>query len=411
MKRFIFSLSLCCMVCLMVAQVSFAGALWDKYFGTTDKTESTMDICGLNDWEPINYVAVGYQQSNGQYSAYIIKINNNGIKTGETTYRGLNGNQDCIAHSVVKYSDNYGTYVVVAGTIANNGQWDVFAVTYRVNGDQFEKIRENACVGRNGNNISPYRSAWDIVPYYNNGANDFFLTGETDDYKMYALHLKNDLQVRAAYVYGGGMSSTAGYSLYYDNVYNYLYAVGKGVKQDGNTQALLVWLVPNGEWISFYGEAEFGGAYKDIGYSIAKGPYNGTLTIAGKYGQSSSNSDYWFLTVTTSWPSQEVPSYTKKWGSTTLNEELNSIERTDNGNYVVAGKKDIDPNPSIQYYTYLSGRYSNGNQRWVREYGNPVQNSGTGLIRTTYRNRYVGVASNASPGAGMGDAYVIRYYD
>ena len=398
------------MVCLMGAQASYAGPLWDKYFGTTTKTELIHDICGLNDWDPISYVAVGYQLSNYQYAAYIIKVNNIGRQVGETTYRGPKGDQDCIAHAVVKYSDNYGTYVVVTGAIRrkDTGTFDIFAVTYRLDGDQFTLIKENTCVGK-----SDYRVAWDIIPYPHDGTTEFFLSGETDSLQMCVLHLNNNLEVRSDYVYGGiDMRSSAGYSLYYDDVCNYLYVVGKGVKQNNNnTQVLLVWLVPNGGWISWFGTAEFGGSYEDIGYSITKGPYNGTLTIAGKYGQTSTNSDYWFLTVTTSWPSQEVSYYSKKWGSASLNEELHSIERNDVGNYVVAGKKDIDPGPAIRYYTYLSGRYGNGSQRWAKEYGNPVQNTGTAVVKTTYKHRYLGVATNANPGTGKGDAYIIRYCD
>ncbi len=408
MKRFTLCFGLWCIVCMADAQTASARDEWVKYFGTTSKTETAYDICRVNSYEHSDYVTVGYQKSGpGQYSAYISRIGRNGTQGYTTTYRGPNNNQNCFAYSVMRYTDYHGTYVVVTGKIQNMGQWDLFAVTYKLRTNDFLKVRENPCVGKvRGDSDSKFKVGYDIIPY---SYNSFAITGQTNEGEMCLLRLYRNLNLAEEYIHNGSQTDkSTGYSLC--KKYSYLYVCGSATTNGEDKKLQLLWTKfdLSAGFFSLTDEKYFGGDYNDVGYSITTGPSNGDTTIVGKYGQTPNNSDYWFMTINDDGGNQTD----KKWGDPNLNEELMSIEKIQYSNFIVAGRVDIDSSPSIQYYTYLSKRNHYGNEHWEQQFGHSSQITGSGFVKITPPSYdYFAVATSAFPGTGSGDVYVIKYRD
>jgi hypothetical protein len=403
MKRFIFCLSICCILFLSGIQNADAksGSGWEKCFGTKTNSEWANDICRVTDGESGGYIAVGAQYDTmGRMSAYIVKMNASGTVEWSGTYRGPKNSQNSTAYSIARYYDGYNTYFFVTGTIMTNGGQDIFLVKYRLDYPyNLTKVWENACLG----GVS-FNTAYKItkVGY----ANHFALTGVTDYSQMCVLEIRSDGSVVDSFtLIKDELSSSVGYSIV--ELGSYYYVCGKAVMNDGNAQVLWTELYQNGENFVLMLLREFGGSYTDIGYSITKGPSNGSTTIAGKYGQAKDNSDYWVLTIDSS--GNEDSNDSQIWGDPNCNEELHSIDVDYYGYYIVAGRADLDPNPSIHYNAYLAILYSNGTVQWHNYYGGS-QDAGSSFVRTTGTVNYIALATNETPGTlGNGDVYIVRY--
>jgi hypothetical protein len=415
MKRFLFWLSICCLVYLSGAQNVHAqrGYSGEKCFGTAINTESANDIYYASDAGV--YAVVGYQMNYKIMlpSAYILIIDPNGNLLWSGTYNGPNNDRVCTAYSVSAYWDRYdGEMFLVTGTIQNADSQDIFLVKYKWDRTSLTKVWENTCLGD-----SSLKAAYKIALVGSWYAPHFAITGETDDNKMCLLEIYgNDGRINGT-VYkmsDAAVSSSAGYGVVELDRSHY-YVCGKAVMTNGNTQAFWIHLENHGGWWTrWMGPNYFGGSYEDIGYAITKGPYTGSTAIAGKYGQSKTNSDYWLLTLDSNGRKDSTNSRT--WGDADLNEELHSIEQTYYKDYIVAGRADLDPDPyNYHYNVYLAGIGSSGSMQWSSYFGGS-QNAGFGLnaglsfVRATGTSQYTGVASGMNPGTiGVGDVYVVRY--
>lgn len=415
MKRFLLCLSMCCFVYLSGAQNVHAqrGYTWEKCFGTAMNTESANDICYASDAGV--YAVVGYQMNYKMMipSAYISIIDPNGNLLWSGTYNGPNNDRTCIAYSVAAYWDRYeGEMFLVTGTIQNDDGQDIFLVKYKWDRTSLTKVWEKTCLG--GSSLkAAYKIA--LVGYWY--APHFVITGETDNNKMCLLEVyanNGDIYGTVYTMDQRGISSSVGYGVVeLDRAH--FYVCGKAVLADGNKQAFWIHVQNQGGWWTrWMGPNYFGGPNEDIGYAITKGPYAGSTAIAGKYGSSPTNSDYWLLTLDSNGRKDGTNSRT--WGDANLNEELHSIEQTYYRDYIVAGRADLDPDQyNYHYNVYLAGVGSSGSMQWSRYFGG-LQNAGFGLnsllsfVRATGTNQYIGIATGMVPGTiGVGDVYVVRY--
>jgi hypothetical protein len=415
---------MCCFVYLSGAQNVHAqgGTIFENCYGTPRNYESANDICYASDAGV--YAVVGYQQNYKMMlpSAYILIIDPNGNLLWSETYNGPNNDRVCTAYSVAAYWDRYdGEMILVTGTIYNEDGPDIFLVKYKWNGTSLTKVWEKTCLGD-----SSLKAAYKIARVGND--NHFIITGETDDNKMCLMEIYGNNGKINGTVFKMNSSkipASAGYGVVeLDHYYGNNYAVcGKAVMANGNTQAFWIHLrlstfKDGTRFVIELGPYTFGNtscpSCECIGYSITKGPYDGWTVIAGKYGRSQTNSDYWFLTIDEQ--GQMDKNYTFTWGAANLNEELHSIEQAFGGGYILAGRVDLDAGQyNYHYNAYLAKTNSSGARQWQTYLGG-AQNVGLSLneelsfVRTAIRMQYIGLASGMYPGTiGVGDVYVVKY--
>jgi len=391
MKRFIFCLSMCCMVCLMGAQNMYALG-WQKYFGTSANLETAHDICRVSSSETSGYVAVGMQRnlSTGTWAAYIVKMDYNGTAAWKTTYRGPNNNQDCIAYAV---TNAFGGGFIVTGSISNNDNWDIFAVKYSTYG---QIVWQWTSVGGSG-----YRCAYDIKQ---TSDNCYIMAGVSDDDKMAFLKIRSSGSYQWGKVInkttdGSQVEQSIGYGVV--QIGSDYHLCGQARLQSGDYQVMYVLLEVSGYIIH---SKTFGTPYEDCGYDIIENTNLRWPIVAGRYGKSSTDSDYWVMQID---PNGNLSSDSKHWGYSNQEEELTSIAQDPYGSFVVAGRADMDG--WGRYNVYLAKLMSNLVIRSQYYYGGS-SNAGSLGVKTTGTQTSIGIATVAWPGQyGNGDVYVIRH--
>jgi hypothetical protein len=405
MKRFIFCLSICCIVYLSGVYNVNAQNGWEKCFGTKATQEVANDICNLMDGESGGYVVVGYKQVDPnyrKYGAYILVMDSMGNVKCQLTYRGPNNDQDCFAYSVARYYDGYDTYFMVTGTIYNNDSDDIFLVKYKLQYPYtLTKVAENTCLGG-----SAFNAAYKIkkVGYQNH----FVLVGKTDDEKLCVMEVRgSDISFMDAFILDKPeISYSVGYSMCEIN--SHYFVCGQAVMNNGNEQVVWLDLTQNDQWFTLWMTKYYGGPYADAAYAIAPGYYNNSMVMVGQYGQSANNTDYWILTVDSS---GSVISYCSRiWGVTNQNSEaLTSVDVKSNGDLVIAGRTLLQTKSAWRYNAYLGMAYSSAYVYWHNYYGGS-QDVGNSFVRTTGMVNYIALATAAVPGTiGNGDVYVLRY--
>jgi hypothetical protein len=430
MKRFLLCLSICCLVYLSGAQNVHAkgrGTSWEKCYGTAMYSESANDIC----YVPGNvYAVVGYQMDYKLMipSAYILIIDPSGNLLCSEIYNGpVNDPQVCIAYSVAAFTDPQEGWpmILVTGTTYNEG---IFLVKYRLSssgGRSYKLTKVFDKINYGDKDEIKLKAAYKIAPVGVGYTYDphFVITGETNDKKMCLMEINGKNFEICGPVYtmsDASISSSAGYGVVELDRSHY-YVCGKAVmKKDGTTQAFWIHLenrYGDDPYVRWMGPHTFGNpncpTCECIAYAITKGPNAGFTAIAGKYGKSPTNSDYWLLTLN----SDGYINNSRTWGDASLNEELHWIEKVSYNyyDYLVAGRADLIPDLyHYNYNVYLAGVRSSGYVDWSKYFGGSSQNAGVGFgeinfVRAT-SSLPMEFATGMYPGTiGRGDIYAVRY--
>jgi hypothetical protein len=368
---------------------------WQKYYGTAEHQEIGRDICSVSSRRGTTYVVVGQQRdlNTGTWAAYITKMDDNGNVAWTNTYRGPAGDKDCIAYAV---TNAFGGGYVVTGSINNNGSWNVFAVKYKSDGNlEWQKTSVGG---------SKYRCAYDIKQ---SPDNYYIMAGVSQDDRMAFLKLRKDGSSPGGIVIYTNTDnketvSSIGYSVVQIGSEHHLCGQAK-MKNSGDYQLMYVKLEITGFILQ---SKTYGGSYEDCGYEIIENKNMGWPIIAGRYGLSATNSDYWVALVDSS---GNLSGDSKHWGHSDNKEELTSIEQSPYGDFIVAGRIDMDG--WGQYNVYLAKLNANlGIKPGGEYYYGGSSNAGSLGVKTTGTQTSIGIATVAWPGQyGNGDIYVIRH--
>ncbi|RPI76798.1 MAG: hypothetical protein EHM45_11710 [Desulfobacteraceae bacterium] len=402
MKRFLLCLSLGCMVCLIGVQNGYSSEYawqnyflggWQKYYGTSAHQEAARDICRVSGSETSGYVVVGHRLdlNTGASAAYVSRIDYNGNVVWTRTYRGPYNNKDCVAYAVTN-AHNGG--FVVTGYIDNNGNEDIFVLKYSSGGSlSWQKT---------GVGGSAYRCAHDIKQ-----TSDYCyaLAGVSDDGRMAFLKIRSNGSFQwgktiTTNTDGPGKEtvSSIGYSVV--QIGSEYHLCGQAEMANGGDYQLMYVMLEETGYILH--SKTHGGGYVDCGYEIIENENYGWPMIAGRYGLSDADSDYWVALI-----EDGVPVGSKHWGHTDQAEELFSIEQDPYGDFVVAGRVDMDG--WGRYNVYLAKLYSNYEIKSEYYYGGSSNAGGFG-VKSTGTITSIGIATVAWPGQyGNGDIYVIRH--